>query len=276
MFYLSNDFRETLAIARKEIQIDLRFAFSYLFQSIISPLGRLVPILTVYAATVGQNDISPIPGISKETYIPFLALGIIFNTAWRASTSAFVEKFKRDKWARTIEIMFIAPVRTTATIVGVGISVIVQNIPTFVAFLLALWIIHPTSIMGLCLAFFSFVLVTLIGLSVGLLYGGVALATENLSPFVAYTISAFTFLTPFFYPIEVIAKLPAPLSTIFEPLIKFNPLNSAISFARTAWLETNKVSLFEITYVFIVTMLLMVAASYGFRMIWRRFGIQGS
>jgi ABC-type polysaccharide/polyol phosphate export permease len=215
MFYLNNDFRETLAIARKEIQIDLRFAISYLFQSIVSPLGRLIPILTVYAATVGQNAISPIPGLTKETYIPFLALGIIFNTAWRASTSVFKEKFQRDKWARTIELLFIAPVKTPSIVIGYGISVIVQNIPTFVAFLIALWIIHPTSFSGLLLTLLSFILVTLIGLSVGLVFGGASLATENITPFLSYIISAFTFLTPFFYPIEVINKLPYPINFIF-------------------------------------------------------------
>jgi len=276
MFYLNNDIRETLAIARKEIQIDLRFAISYVFQSIVSPLGRLIPILTVYAATVGQNAVSPIPGLTKETYIPFLAIGIIFNTAWRASTSAFQEKFKREKWARTVELLFIAPVRTTAIITGVGISVIVQNTPTFIAFLIALSIIYPTTLTGLLLAFLAFILMTLIGLSVGLIYGGASLATENVSPFISYIISAFTFLTPFFYPIEVIDKLPHPLNVFLDPLIRYNPLNAALSFARTAWLGKEAVSPFEIVYVFIVTVVLMLTAGYVFRLIWRKFGIQGS
>lgn len=276
MFYLNNDIRETLAIARKEIQIDLRFAISYIFQSIIAPLGRLVPILTVYAATVGQNAVSPIPGLTKETYIPFLALGIIFNTAWRASTSVFRDKFQRDKWARTIELLFIAPVRTSAIVVGFGISVIIQNIPTFVTFLIALWLIHPTSITGLFLAFLSFVLVTLIGLSVGLVFGGASLATENITPFLSYVISAFTFLTPFFYPIEVINKLPYPINFILDPLIRYNPLNAALSFARTAWLNNGAADPYEIIYVFFVALALSLTAGYTFREIWRRFGIQGS
>ena len=276
MFYPSNDIRETFAIARKEIQIDLRFAVSYIFQSIVSPLGRLIPILTVYVATVGLEQVSPIPGISKETYIPFLALGIIFNTVWRATTSAFAEKFKRDKWARTIELMFIAPVRTSAIIVGVGISVIVQNIPTFITFLAALYIIHPTSLFGFVSAFLAFILVALIGISVGLIFGGATLATENITPFISYIIAGFTFLTPFFYPIEVIEKLPSPINTILMPLMRYNPLNSALYFARSAWLDTGQASVFDLVYVFAVTIILIFVSGYTFRMIWRKFGIQGS
>ncbi|MDO8512254.1 MAG: ABC transporter permease [bacterium] len=276
MFYQNNTIRETLAIARKEIQIDLRFAISYIFQSIVSPLGRLIPILTVYVATVGQNAISPIPGLTKETYIPFLALGIIFHTTWRASTSVFKDKFQRDKWSRTVELLFITPVKTSAIIVGFGISEIVKNTPTFFAFLLALWVIYPTTFAGFLLAFLMFILVTLIGLCVGLIFGGASLATENITPFLSYIISAFTFLTPFFYPIEVIDKLPHPLNILLDPLIRYNPLNTALSFARTAWLGTGRVSFFDILYVSIVALVLIFMAGYSFRFIWRKFGIQGS
>lgn len=276
MYYQNNTIRETLAIARKEVRIDLRFAISYIFQSIVSPLGRLIPILTVYVATVGQSAVSPIPGLTRETYIPFLALGIIFNTTWRASTSVFKEKFQRDKWARTIELLFIAPVKTSAIIVGFGISEIVKNMPTFLAFLLALWIIYPTTLVGFLLAFLAFILVTLIGLSVGLIFGGATLATENITPFLSYIISAVTFLTPFFYPIEVIDKLPYPLNIILDPLIRYNPLNSALSFARNAWLGNEAVSFYGILYVFLVAIFFMFTAGYMFRQIWRKFGIQGS
>lgn len=276
MSYQNSIFRETFAIARKEIKIDLRFAVSYVFQSIVSPLGRLIPILTVYVATIGPSAVSPIPGLTKETYIPFLALGIIFNTAWRASTSIFKDKFQRDKWARTIELLFIAPVRTPAIILGFGISVIVQNIPTFLVFLVTLWFIHPTTFIGLLLALLAFFLVTLIGLSVGLIFGGASLATENITPFLSYIISGFTFLTPFFYPIEVVGKLPYPANVVLEPLIRYNPLNSAISFARSAWLDSSSASFNEIFYVFITALTLVFIAGYIFRQIWRKFGIQGS
>lgn len=270
----NNEIREALAIARKEILIDLRFSIAYLFQSIVSPLGRLIPILTVYAATVGRDAISPIPGISKETYLPFLALGIIFNTIWRESTTVFLEKFRRDKWARTIDLFFIAPIHTSAVITGIGISTIVQNIPTLLSFLIVLMIIYPTTIFGFSIAFLSFVLVTIIGLSIGLILGGAALSSENTTPFLTYITAAFTFLTPFFYPVEVIAKLPHPFDHILTPLIKYNPLNSALNLARTAWLGSGPVSILDLLYVLVTTLSLIFISGNIFRFIWRRFGLQ--
>lgn len=276
MFYQNNVVRETLAIARKEIHIDLRFAVSYLFQSIVAPLGRMIPILTVYIATVGRYDVSPVPGLTKETYLAFLVMGIIFNTAWRASTSAFLEKFRREKWARTVEILFIAPVRTSAIIIGVGIAVIVQNTPTFIMFLIALLIIYPTTLVGFLLTLAAFILIVLMGLSVGLIYGGASLATENISPFISYVIAAFSFITPFFYPIEVIDKLPYPLNAFLSPIMRYNPLNIILSFARSSWLGQNTTSLLEIVYVLVFALVLIFVSGYAFRLIWRKFGIQGS
>jgi len=274
MSYLKYKVSETLAIARKEVLIDLRFSVAFLFQSIVSPVGRLVPILTVYAATVGQNAVSPIPGITKETYLPFLAIGIIFNTIWRESTIIFFEKFKRDKWARTIDLFFIAPVHTSAVISGMGISVILRNIPTLLSFLIVLIIISPTTIFGFLVAFLSFLLVTVIGLSIGLILGGVVLSSENTTPFLSYITAAFTFLTPFFYPVEVIAKLPTPFDHILTPLIKYNPLNSALNVARTAWLGSGPVPVMDLLYVFVVALSLVLISGNIFRFIWRRFGIQ--
>jgi len=274
MIYLDNKVREALAIARKEILIDLRFSIAFLFQSIVSPIGRLVPILTVYAATVGRDVVSPIPGISKETYLPFLALGIIFNTIWRESTTVFIEKFKRDKWSRTIDLFFIAPVHISAVVVGIGLSVIVQNIPTLLAFLLVLLIVYPTTLLGFFIAFLSFLLVTIIGLSIGLILGGAALSSENTTPFLTYITATFTFLTPFFYPVEIIAKLPYPFDLILTPLIKYNPLNSALNLARTAWLGSGPVSLFDLVYVLFTAFLLMFISINLFHFIWRRFGLQ--
>lgn len=274
MSSLNNKVREALAIARKETLIDLRFSVAFLFQSIVSPVGRLVPILTVYAATVGQNAVSPIPGITKETYLPFLALGIIFNTIWRESTNIFSEKFKRDKLARTIDLFFIAPVHTSSVITGNGISVILRNIPTLLAFLVVLLIIYPTTLMGFLVAFLSFVLVTIIGLSVGLILGGAALSSENTTPFLTYLTAAFTFLTPFFYPVEVITNLPSPLNHILTPLIQYNPLNSALNVARTAWLGSGPLPILDLLYVLITAMALVFISGNIFRFIWRRFGIQ--
>jgi len=254
----------------------MRFAIQYIFQSIVSPLNRLIPILAVYVSLMGTSQTSPIPGVTKETYIPFLAIGIIFHTAWYSSTRAFEQKFQKEKWSRTIDLLFIAPIRTTSIIIGVGLSVIVQNIPTLLVFLATLSIIEPPSILGLVIAALSFIVTMLIGLSIGLIYGGIGLSSENMTTFFSYAISGITSLTPFFYPVEVVETLPHPLDTILSPIVRYNPLNMAITLARDVWIG-NSVGehILHLFYLAIIAIFLIVVAAYTFRFTWRKFGLQG-
>jgi len=266
--------REIMAIARKENQMDSRFLFQFLFNSIISPVGRLIPLLIVYAALIQGKSESPIPGVTSDTYIPFLAIGIIFNTVWKCSEQAFKERFLREKFMQTIDLLFIAPVRTLSIIGGVGFADIIQNIPTFIFFLIVALIIHPTNLVGLGLAFVAFCLVVIFGLSLGLIGGGLSLATENGLPIWAYFVSGLTFLTPFFYPIQVVSMLPKFLADIIIPIIRLNPLNAGVTFARAAWLQ-DPLPWIDFLYLGLVSITMLFLSTHIFRFIWRKYGVQG-
>lgn len=266
--------REIIAIARKENQMDSRFILQFLFTSIIGPIGRLIPLLIVYMALVQGKSESPIPGVTSDTYIPFLALGIIFNTAWRASEQAFRDKFLREKYMQTIDLFFIAPVRTLSIIGGIGLAEIIKNIPTFIFFLIMVLIIHPTNLAGLFFTLLVFCLVIVFGLSLGLVGGGLGLASENSLPIWGYFISGLTFLTPFFYPIQMVSLLPDFLVGIIMPIIKINPLNSGIAFARAAWLQ-EPLPWIDFLYLALISMMALFLSVHIFRFIWRRYGVQG-
>lgn len=271
MFFL----REAFAIARKEILLDLRFALRFLLQSITSPLARFIPFFFVYTVILQDGRTPSLPGITAETYLPFLILGALFHTAWTSGASIFEEKFRHEKFWQTADLLFLVPIRTSAVIVGVGIAAIARLVPTLLFFLGTTLVAAPPSLSGFLLAVAALALTLGIGLSFGLIFGGASLSTENAIPFFQYAIASASLLSAFFYPLETLTVLPQPLPFLLVPLVRLNPLYAGVTFARAAWYGDMPLPWMEFLFLAATLAVMAPLASGAFRAIWRKFGIQG-
>ncbi len=267
--------REASGIARKEILLDLRFALQFFLTSITSPLTRLMPLLFVYRAILRMGGVSPISGVSIENYFPFLVIGTLFYTTWVTGTSVFQDKFLREKYWQTADLMFLVPIRTGAIITGYGFSVIARLTPTLVFFLGALLIARPPSLSGFFLALLALSLTLGVGLAFGLFFGGVALSTENAVPFFQYFIGGVTLLSAFFYPAEILTVLPSLATSILLMFVRLNPLYAGVTFAREAWYGTDPLPWMNLVYLASTLAILVPFATGIFRTVWQKFGIQG-
>lgn len=266
--------REALAIARKEILFEFRFPIVFILHSITSPISRLIPIIFLYTAILGGDQGSPIPGIDKSIYIPFLIIGILFQTAWNTGISVFAGKFMRDKHMQTVDLLFIAPIRTLAIIFGYGGSAIFHAIPSIISFLALAIIALPPSIWSFLLMLIPLILVFMMALSIGLVHGGAKLANEDITPLFSYSTTALSFITIFLYPIEIFSKLPGFLGVAVPILARINPLNAGLTFARAAWFG-DTLPWLQLSYLAILTVFIAIVSSWLFRYTWRKFGIQG-
>ncbi len=266
--------REALAIARKEILFEFRFPIGFILHSITAPIGRLIPIALLYTAILGGEQGSPIPGIDKSIYIPFLIIGILFQIAWGTGMGVFVGKFMRDKHMQTVDLLFIAPIRTFAIIIGYGTSAIFHVVPLIISFLALAIIALPPSVWGFLLMLVPLVLVFFLALSIGLVHGGAKLANEDITPLFSYSATAISFVTIFMYPIEIFSELPGVLGVVVPILARINPLNAGLLFARAAWFGDALPWLY-LLYLAVVTTIIATISMWVFRFTWRRFGVQG-
>lgn len=266
--------REASAIARKEILFDFRFGIQFILQSVTSPFSRLIPIIILYMAILSGEQQSPISGIDGVTYVPFLLIGILFQSMWSSGTSVFQDKFMREKYMQTVDLLFIAPIRITSIILGYGISAIIHSSPSILVFITMATIVRPPSISGFFLSIIPLIFVFGIALSIGLIYGGAKLANEDIAPLFTYSITGISFATIFVYPIEIFNELPGILGIIIPILARINPLNAGLLFARAAWFGESLPWL-SLIYLTVITAILSISSMSIFRYTWRRFGVQG-
>ncbi len=260
-------FHEVVAIAKKEFKLNIRFKTAYLLNTFINPFLSIIPLFIIYYGFLHYGNTEGFGGVTLGNYVEFLLFGILGQAFFYQGINVFAVKFSNEKYWKTIQSMFAAPINYLSIIIGFGINVLLNLIPlmTIFIFIASIFGVHPF----IHIIYILLVLLLLLSfcLGIGLIYGALILFSENFDPFFRYFFAAWTLLSCFAYPIQII---PEELK-IF---VLLNPVYQAVNFSRELWIN-GFFDLPALLYIFLFAVLMPLIAVYVFKIAWKRMEIQG-
>jgi len=258
---------EVIAITKKEFKISIRFKASYLLNTFVNPVLSIIPLFIIYYGFLHYGGAEGLGGIDLTNYIVFLVFGVIGQAFFYNGINTFADKFKEEKYWKTIESLFIAPITYLSLIAGVGINISLKLFPMLFIFILIASVNSFASIGNILLIVSMTLVMLLFCLGVGLIFGALTLFSENFYPPFRYFFAGWTLLSCFAYPIEVIPEA-------LRFLVVFNPVYQAVTFSRVLWIH-NIVLWKSFAFVAILALIMPVIAVYVFKIAWKRMEIQG-
>ncbi len=258
---------EIIAITKKEFKLSIRFKTAYLLNTFVNPVLSIIPLFIIYYGFLHYGGAEGLGGIDLSNYVSFLVFGIIAQAFFYNGVNAFSDKFKEEKYWKTIESLFIAPINYLSLIIGVGINIALKLIPLLFIFIFIVSLFHFGSIIEIILVILIMLVMLVFCLGIGLIFGSLTLFSENFDPVFRYFFAGWILLSCFAYPIEVI-----PESIRF--IVELNPVYAAVTFTRTLWI--NQIVLWNnFLYVSAFALIFPLIAVYIFKIAWKRMEIQG-
>jgi ABC-2 type transport system permease protein len=255
-----------LAIAKRQIILNLRFKWGYFMQTFIFPLKSLVAFLVIYLGFF-YSGATNIGGVTRENYIVFLLLGmifmVIFNQGWNIISSSFMQ----EKYWQTIQGVLTSPIKKIEIILGYGIGGLVNMLPLLLISLFFCYMVIPIRIINFIYITILLLIMYLAVLGVGFIQATLKLTNENIAALLTPVFWAWVFISCFYYPITGLPKF-------IHPLVKLNPIYQANFVIKHLWIYStfNIKSLF---YLLLLSLISLSAGIYIFNKVWKKIGIQG-
>lgn len=257
-----------LATVEKELRLELRFKFSFIFSAFLDPLVNTVWFGILYFGFFSMGA-KPLWGVTKEGFIPFLVLGSLVNVFFSLGFGVFSYKLLYEKFWQTIEAFLVAPVSRFHLLMGLGLVELIRVSFALLLFLgLCFWL-KPVSWEVVVLV--PLILVGLLfgSLGLGMLRGVFTLTNENILPFFNILYWGWGFLSCFYYPVEILPRF-------LQPLCLVNPIYHAVTLIRHLWFDYPIPSvLVSSLWVLGFSLLMPAIGVYLFNYLWRRLGLQG-
>ncbi|MEW6295833.1 MAG: ABC transporter permease [Candidatus Diapherotrites archaeon] len=258
---------EVFAIMVKELRLAIRFKLGYFLSNLVNPVIGMIPVFLIYYGFLHYSGAQNFADIGLNNYINFLVFGILAHAFFAVGVTTFSARFKEEKYWKTIEAIFVAPINYVSIIIGAGLSELLRLTPTMFLFLgIASIFISPTLI-TFVLVIIILLLMFLLCLSVGLINGSIGLSNENYDPLFNYFFAGWSLISCFIYPIGIVPKE-------FQFIILVNPVYHAVNFIRVAWI--NNVLLWDsLIYLIGFALIMPIIAVTVFKFAWKRLGVHG-
>ncbi len=269
---LKKIFSDSIAIAEKDLKLDLRFKILFFSSTVINPITVAIPFMLVYYGLFTTGSAAPTSDLGEKNFAPFLLLGAMTSIILHEGFNNFFNRFSLEKYWKTIEALTLAPVNKMALIIGGAIDGFVSLLPAMATFFTILWLIQPTTIPSLVQITITLALLLLISMSLGLVSGLAVIFNENYLPIFKYSIIGLTFFSCFYYPISLFDNHPALLA--IKPLVEINPYYHGVTILRNAWFF-NTINMNSFIYVLIFALTLPFISVYIFNKAWKMFIVQG-
>ena len=255
-------------ILEKELKLELRFKFSFLFSSLIDPVINTFWFGLLYLGffSIGSK---PLWGVTREAFIPFLVVGGLVNGFFSVGFGVFSSKLLYEKFWKTIEAFLIVPISRFHLLLGYGLVEFIRMSFALLLFLGFCYWLHPTS--GLVLLSVLLILVGLLmgSLGVGLIRGIFTLTNENILPAFNFLYWGWGFMSCFYYPKEILPRF-------IEPLTLVNPVYHAVTLIRHLWFDYPISSVFVSSlWILGFAILMPLTGVTLFNRLWKKMGIQG-
>lgn len=258
---------DTYAITVKELKLAIRFKAGYFLFNLVNPVLSMIPLLLIYYGFFHYSGAESFAEVNAFNYINFLLFGILALAFFNVGTTVFQRRLMEEKYWKTIEAIFIAPINYLSIIVGTGLSELIRLIPTMLLFLfMASFFIMPSPLTFI-LTIITLLLVFLTCLGAGLIRGSIGLGSENYDAIFSYLFAGWILISCFIYPIGIIPSE-------FRFIILANPVYQGLYFIRDIWIN-GIIHWHGFLYVLGFALLMPAVAVIIFKFAWRRLGVHG-
>lgn len=262
---------DSIAIAEKDLKLDMRFKIPFFFETVVMPIAVLAPFILVYFGYFQAGNVY-FAGLEKENFVVFLLLGMLSSIALHQGFNNFLDKFLREKYWQTIEGIAITPINRISLVIGGTINGVISVLPSAVIIFFIGQFFLPTSIAHSIQILLLLILLLLTSMSLGLVAALTAVFNENYSPVFRYFIIAITFFSCFYYPISLFDS--HPFLALLKPLIEINPFYHGVTIMRSIWFF-GVIPWASFLYVLIFSIILPFISVFVFNRAWKIFTIQG-
>lgn len=265
---MSEYFNRISAVAAKEWRLNLRFPLEFFIGHLTSPIKSAILMSLLYSGFF-RNSTAFIGGVTNENYVVYVFLGTVLHSQLNSSIGIFRGKMSAEKYWQTATSTLLTPISIFEVITGfmIGSGGITLFINVMILSLVT--VIFPISLpLYLCSVFVLFLL-SVFGFALGLIGATVSLCWEGKSFLFDYTVQGITFLSCFYYPIEILPKL-------LQKVVVFMPTYQLGSALHLLYTSNNLSQLPQQFGLMVLTCAaIMIPAGLWFDKSVRKYGITG-
>ena len=195
---------------------------------------------------------------SGQQYAPYLMAGIVLNSFFNLGVVISAESIASN--SSVLTKIYVPPQVFPISVALAGlVNFFIGLIPLAIVVYISGQTLSVTFPLVIIVGFFLALLVAGLGLTLSLLF----IRFDDTKNIVGVTLMILTYLTPIFYPIEV-------LSQSMQKIINLNPLTSYLDCFRWSISNNADASLFDWLYMGATGILAILLGSYVFRKFWPR------
>lgn len=248
---------QTWGIAAKEFQLARRYPLATLSRNLISPIKMLILFSIIYWG-VFSAGLESIGSFRSEHIIILLLTGTLINTIFSGGVHLFIEKFHNEKVWKTIQIIITAPINLLSVFAGYWITWGAINIVLPILIFGILLILFQMNLIYLIVIILLLISAFTISLAYGLIIGTACLHNENWKFPSELFVYVWTFLSCFYYPIELLPKF-------LHTIIQINPIYIITNSIRNIMTQSVLPGISDIILIIIFTVSIITISLLFFR-----------
>ncbi|MHA1378155.1 MAG: ABC transporter permease [Candidatus Helarchaeota archaeon] len=292
-------YNKTLAITEKELKLDLRYRFRFVYNIFFKPFLALIPFIILYSGIFSGNSsiFSSILNIyladkagetviyyyllyqfiqqnffssfNQINYLTWLLIGNIVHTFTKNGFDAFVGRFQLEKYWNTIQGTLLAPLNRYLMLASYVIMILIQSFLFFVMMMTICFIIYPINLIHVIMVFLISFLMIIASGGIGLIKGAVSLSNESYRFIFEFSQFFIIFFSCYSVPFEYFPNF-------LQPLILINPFYHGIKLARNVYYGILTPELtFSVMYIFFFSIVTAMIGVYLFNKILKKYGVHG-
>lgn len=269
---IKKNIAQIYSLVVKDLKLRTRFKTEFFVEFFYPFLALFTPFIIF--STLFTIDVNIFEGYySSDNFILFLLLGYCSQSCifllWY-----YRDLFYDEKTWKTLNGILVAPVNKFNILFGYYISSLISRGLEFIIIIIICFILYPIPLINL---FFTFVMLFCISITfaaMGFLIGLFEIINENISASLTIGISFISIISCLFYPIDIFPER-------FQFIILLNPLYYYFDLIRLIWWvgidnsALNYITIWHILIVATFTIITPIFASFYFRKIVSKYGIQG-
>jgi ABC-type polysaccharide/polyol phosphate export permease len=286
-------FRDAFTIMEKELKLATRFKVPYFTGVLVNPLIRIFPFLLVYYGFFASGGATSFLGITADSYVPFLVIGMLVDVFLNMGYGLFAAHFSSEKVWHTVEATLLAPISKLSLLIGLWGARFVSIFPTILLFFFVAAWFYPTGLATIVFAFFILICTLSIASSIGLIHGSLVMANENFAPIFGYLRMGWVFASCFYYPLNILMFNIGQYAFDFRFVAFLNPVFHSAQLIRDLWMGNLDLSIHlagnpglafgagwqeigvPLLFVVVCAVCFPLISVKVFNRLWKKMGIQG-
>jgi len=266
---IKHNISQILAVAEKDVKLNLRFKFQLIVRYITPIITILMPLIIFQALFNTTEAFGP---WTPENYVVFI-LSSYNLFLLKGTIMGFPQQLIREKFWKTLPALMIAPFNRIDLLLGIFLTNLILISVPFVFFLVLTIVFYPISFGTLLFVLFVYLLIALIFSGIGLFIGVFAISKEGLWRALIFLLEVVFWASCISYPFDLFPE-------IFQIFIYINPLYHIFTFLRMLWIDNNVLlTLIDYYPQFLIiwgtAILLPIIAIFTFNRVYRKYGIIG-